>query len=116
MRITRIDTVRTDEFPNLVHVLVHTDEELTGLGETFFFADAVEAHTHDVIADYLLGEDPSQIERHAGALRGYVGSASSGATAGSSSPTPPAPSTTRAAGSSTLPTVRPHCSSATPGR
>ena len=79
MRITRIDTVRTDEFPNLVHVLVHTDEELTGLGETFFFADAVEAHVHDAVADYLLGEDPSQIERHAGALRGYVGSGSSGA-------------------------------------
>jgi L-alanine-DL-glutamate epimerase-like enolase superfamily enzyme len=79
MRISRIDTVRIDEFPNLVHVLVHTDEGLTGLGETFFFADAVEAHVHDVVADYLLGEDPSQIERHSVALRGYVGSASSGA-------------------------------------
>jgi galactonate dehydratase len=79
MRISRIDTVRTDEFPNLVHVLVHTTEGLTGLGETFFFADAVEAHVHDAVADYLLGEDPSQIERHSAALRGYVGSGSSGA-------------------------------------
>ncbi|MFL5864184.1 MAG: mandelate racemase/muconate lactonizing enzyme family protein [Solirubrobacteraceae bacterium] len=79
MRITRIDTVRTDEFPNLVHVLLHTREGLTGLGETFFFADAVEAHVHDAVADYLLGEDPTQIERHALALRGYVGAASSGA-------------------------------------
>jgi galactonate dehydratase len=79
MRITRIDTVRTDEFPNLVHVLVHTSEGLTGLGESFFFADAVEAHVHDAVADYLLGEDPAQIERHASALRGYVGAASSGA-------------------------------------
>ena len=52
---------------------------MTGLGETFFFADAVEAHVHDAVADYLLGEDPSQIERHATALRGYVGAASSGA-------------------------------------
>jgi L-alanine-DL-glutamate epimerase-like enolase superfamily enzyme len=79
MKVTRIDTVRTDEFPNLVHVLVHTSEGLTGLGETFFFADAVEAHVHDVVADYLLGEDPAQIERHASALRGYVGAAASGA-------------------------------------
>jgi L-alanine-DL-glutamate epimerase-like enolase superfamily enzyme len=79
MRISRIDTVRTDQFPNLVHVLVHTREGATGLGETFFFADAVEAHVHDVVADYMLGEDPTQIERHAAALRGYVGSASSGA-------------------------------------
>lgn len=79
MRITRIDTVRTEEFPNLVHVLLHTSEGLIGLGETFFFADAVEAHLHDGVADYLLGEDPAQIERHATALRGYVGAASSGA-------------------------------------
>ncbi len=79
MRITRIDTVRTDEFPNLVHVLLHTSEGLTGLGETFFFADAVEAHVHDAVADYLLGEDPAEIERHATRLRGYVGAGSSGA-------------------------------------
>src|SRR5437762_1398450 len=79
MRIARIDTVRTDEFPSLVHLLVHTDEGLTGLGETFFFADAVEAHVHDIVAAYLLGRDPTQIERHAAALRGYVGGAGSGA-------------------------------------
>jgi L-alanine-DL-glutamate epimerase-like enolase superfamily enzyme len=79
MRITRVDTVRTDEFPNLVHVLVHTSDGLTGLGETFFFADAVEAHVHGFVADYLLGEDARQIERHANALCGYVGAASSGA-------------------------------------
>jgi galactonate dehydratase len=79
MRVTRIDTVRLDEFPSLVHLLVHTDEGLVGLGETFFFADAVEAHVHDIVADYLLGRNPAQIERHAAALRGYVGAASSGA-------------------------------------
>ena len=79
MRVTRIDTIRTEEFSNLVHVLVHSDEGLTGLGETFFFADAVDAHIHDVVADYLLGEDPVPIERHAAALRGYVGAAASGA-------------------------------------
>jgi galactonate dehydratase len=79
VRITRIDTVRTDEFPSLVHLLLHTDEGLTGLGETFFFADAVEAHVHDIVADYLLGKDPTPIERHAAALRGYVGAAASGA-------------------------------------
>jgi L-alanine-DL-glutamate epimerase-like enolase superfamily enzyme len=79
VKVTRIDTVRTDEFPNLVHVLVHTDEGVTGLGETFFFADAVEAHIHDVVAEYLVGQDPGSIERHASALRGYVGAAASGA-------------------------------------
>jgi galactonate dehydratase len=79
MRITALETVRLDEFPSLVHVLLHTDEGVTGLGETFFFADAVEAHLHDVVAEYLLGQDPAAIERHALALRGYVGTAGSGA-------------------------------------
>ena len=78
MKITRIDTLRLDEFPSLVHVLVHTDEGLVGLGETFFFADAAEAHVHTV-ADYLLGEDPGLIEKHARTVRGYVGTAGSGA-------------------------------------
>src|SRR4029077_2476699 len=78
MKITRIDTLRLDEFPSVVHVLVHTDEGLVGLGETFFFADAVEAHVHTV-ADYLLGRDPGNVEAHARALRGYVGTAGSGA-------------------------------------
>ena len=62
MKITRIDTLRLDEFPSLVYVLVHTDEGLVGLGETFFFAAAVEAHVHTV-APYLLGKDPGAIER-----------------------------------------------------
>ncbi|MBV8941312.1 MAG: mandelate racemase/muconate lactonizing enzyme family protein [Solirubrobacterales bacterium] len=79
MRVTQIDTIRVGAFPNLVHTVVHTDQGLTGLGETFFFADAVEAHVHDVVAEYLLGADPAAIERHAAALRGYVGAASSGA-------------------------------------
>ena len=78
MKITRIETLRLDEFPSLLHLLVHTDEGLVGLGETFFFADAVEAHMH-AIADYLVGQDPSKIERHSRALRGYVGTAASGA-------------------------------------
>jgi galactonate dehydratase len=78
MKITRIDTLRLDEFPSVVYVLVHTDEGLVGLGETFFFADAVEAHLH-AVAGYLLGQDPGRIETHARALRGYVGTAASGA-------------------------------------
>ena len=88
MKVTRIDTGRTDELPNLGHVLVHTDEGVTGRGETFFFADTVEAHIHDVVAEYLVGQDPGSIERHASALRGYVGAAASGAASGASCPRP----------------------------
>ena len=79
MQITAIDTVRIAEFPSLVFVRVHTDDGLVGLGETFFHAEAVEAHVHSSVAPFLLGADPRQIERHATALRSYTGSSSSGA-------------------------------------
>jgi galactonate dehydratase len=78
MKVIRVETLRLDEFPTLVWLLVHTDEGLVGLGETCVSADAVEAYIHDVAAPYLLGSDPSQIERHGRVLRPYVGSAGSG--------------------------------------
>ncbi len=73
MRITTIETIRLEEFPNLLWVHVGTDEGLTGLGETFYGPGAAEAHIHDVIAPYLLGQDPLQIDRHQGHLLGYLG-------------------------------------------
>jgi galactonate dehydratase len=78
MQITAIDTVRIAEFPSLVFVQVHTADGIVGLGETFFHAEAVEAHVHSSVAPFLLGGDPRQIERHATALRSYAGSSSSG--------------------------------------
>ena len=78
MIVTKVETLRLDEFPNLLWVQVHTDEGLIGLGETFFGAQAVEAYIHETVAPYLLGKDPLQIDRHARALYGYVGYRSSG--------------------------------------
>ena len=79
MKIVRVDTLRLDEFPSLLYVLIHSDEGLVGLGETFFFADAAEAHVHAIAAGYLLGRDPALVEQHGRALRGYVGGAGAGA-------------------------------------
>jgi galactonate dehydratase len=53
-----VDTLRLGEFPNILFVLIYTDEGLVGLGETFFGARAVEAYVHETIAPYLLGQDP----------------------------------------------------------
>ena len=78
MKVTALETVRLDEFPNLIWVLVHTDEGLTGLGETFFGARAVEAYIHESAAQYLLGKDPLRIDRHSRDMVGYVGFRSSG--------------------------------------
>lgn len=79
MKITAIETLRSEEFPNLLWVLVHTDQGLTGLGETFYGARAAEAYIHEWAADRLLGQDPLQIDRHAKRLSGYLGFRSAGA-------------------------------------
>jgi galactonate dehydratase len=73
MKVTALETVRLDAFPNLVWTRVHTDEGLTGLGETFYGSDSAEAHIHQTIAPYLIGKDPRNIERHQAHLTGYVG-------------------------------------------
>ena len=68
MRITRIETLQTPTYPNLLWLQVHTDEGLVGLGETFFGADAAAGYIHQIAAPYLLGKDPREVARHVHAL------------------------------------------------
>ncbi len=79
MKITALETVRIAERPNLMWLCVHTDEGISGLGETFFGAATVEAHVHEYIAPRVLGRDPLEIDRLAADLVGYLGFRSSGA-------------------------------------
>jgi galactonate dehydratase len=79
MPITRLDTVRLAEFPNLLWVEVTTDDGVAGLGETFYGAEAVEAYVHETAAPALLGADPLALEAHAATLRTYVGDGGAGA-------------------------------------
>jgi L-alanine-DL-glutamate epimerase-like enolase superfamily enzyme len=78
MKITKVETLRLKEFGNLCWVLVHTDEGVTGLGETFSGPSAVEAYIHETAAPYLIGKDPLQIDKHWRELYGYLGFRSSG--------------------------------------
>jgi galactonate dehydratase len=78
MKITGLTTIRIAERPNLIWLEVQTDEGITGLGETFFGASAVEAHVHDYIAPRVIGRDPFQIDRLAADLIGYLGHRSTG--------------------------------------
>jgi L-alanine-DL-glutamate epimerase-like enolase superfamily enzyme len=73
VKVTAIETIRIEEFPNILWVLVHTDEGLTGLGETFYGPTAAEAHIQGIIAPYLIGKEPRNIEAHQAHLTGYVG-------------------------------------------
>ena len=56
MKITAIDTIRLEEFPNLLWVQVHTDEGLVGLGETFMGPASAEAYIHEQAAHRLIGQ------------------------------------------------------------
>jgi L-alanine-DL-glutamate epimerase-like enolase superfamily enzyme len=80
MRVTAIETIHLAAYPNITFVEVHTDQGITGLGETFRGPQAVAAHVHEAIAPYLLGKDPLAIEAHSHfMLNGYLGFNSSGA-------------------------------------
>ncbi|MBW8836267.1 MAG: mandelate racemase/muconate lactonizing enzyme family protein, partial [Burkholderia sp.] len=78
MKITRLETVRVGEFPNLLWLRVHTDEGLYGLGETFRAAAAVEAYLHEWVAPLVLGTDALAIDAISRRLYGYLGFNSTG--------------------------------------
>jgi len=80
MKVTAIETIRLPDRPNLLLAQVHSDEGLVGLGETSRGALAVEGQIHDLVAPYLLGKDPRQIQLHNRQLtNSYLGFASAGA-------------------------------------
>jgi L-alanine-DL-glutamate epimerase-like enolase superfamily enzyme len=62
MKIIGIKTFRLEEFANVLWVHVETDAGVTGLGETFYGAGAVEAHIHETLSGRLLGRNPLHIE------------------------------------------------------
>jgi galactonate dehydratase len=61
MRISAIETVLHDDYPHSIHVLLHTDEGLYGLGESFHRPEAIAAYVHTVIAPRLVGEPATNI-------------------------------------------------------
>ena len=64
MKITKIETVVLEDYPNITFVGVHTDEGLVGWGDTYYMADAVRGYIHGFAAPMLLGHDPLAIELH----------------------------------------------------
>lgn len=78
MKITTLETIRPDIQPNLLFVLLHTDEELVGLGEAFFGARAVEAYLHETVAPALFALPDPTPERAATHLASYLGYQGSG--------------------------------------
>jgi galactonate dehydratase len=79
MKITALETIRLAEFSNVLWVQVHTDAGISGLGETFFGARAVEAFIHESAAPRLIGSDPLAIEKLHRELIPYAGYSGTGA-------------------------------------
>ncbi|MBV8553788.1 MAG: mandelate racemase/muconate lactonizing enzyme family protein [Acidobacteriaceae bacterium] len=78
MKITELQTVRIAQFPQLLWLLMTTDEGLTGLGETFFDAGTVETYLHDAVAPRLIGRDALAMDAISRDLVTYVGFRSTG--------------------------------------
>jgi L-alanine-DL-glutamate epimerase-like enolase superfamily enzyme len=78
MKITRLETLRLGEFPNLVWLRLSTDQGVSGLGETSHAAQSVEAYLHEYVAPRVLGRDPLELESLTRSLAGYLGWRGSG--------------------------------------
>ena len=68
MKITRVETLQTPTYPNVLWLQLHTDEGLIGLGEAFYGPSAVAGYVHESAGPYLLGKDPREVARHVHAL------------------------------------------------
>ena len=64
MIISKIETIRIGQFPDLIFIQIHTDTGFIGLGETWYSASTVESAVHDHFGPLLIGRDPAEIERH----------------------------------------------------
>ncbi len=78
MKIKSLETIRIAEFGNLLWLRIHTDEGITGLGETFMHPGAVEAYLHEAVAPRLIGRDPLSIDAISRDLVDHLGFAATG--------------------------------------
>src|SRR4051794_21919543 len=62
VKITSIETLRTEEFSNVIWVRVHPDTGMIGPGEPFYGAAAAEAQTPDPLPAPLPARNPLHIE------------------------------------------------------
>ena len=77
--IVAVETLRPAIQPNLLFLLLRTDDGEVGLGEAFFGARTVEAYIHESAADVLLDTPEPTPENIARALNPYTGYQGAGA-------------------------------------
>lgn len=79
MKITALETLRIAEFPNLLWVILETEDGLRGTGESFFSTPATDAYLHETAAPLLIGQDARDREAIRRLLAPYVGYNGAGA-------------------------------------
>src|SRR5260221_729850 len=62
MKITAIESLQWAEYPRLMVVRVHTDQGITGIGETVDKIPGAKGALHGTVAPLALGQDPRDIE------------------------------------------------------
>jgi len=73
MKVTGVETIRTDQRSTVLWARVSTGDGLVGLGEAWFNAAMVEADIRDRIAPLLLGRDTRRIADINRLMTPYVG-------------------------------------------
>ncbi len=72
VKITKVETIRCDEFFHVLWVRVHTDNGLIGLGETWYLPRAVSSVIHEIFGPMLIGRDPMDREGLWSKMFGHV--------------------------------------------
>ena len=78
MKISKVRTYSHDDFPNVFHVEIETNNGVIGLGESYYFASSLAHFTREFAAHQILGKDPLQREEISKSLTTYVGYNGSG--------------------------------------
>ena len=78
MKIESVKTHVHDDFPNIVHVEIESDEGITGLGESYYFGSTVAHFIQTFAAPAIIGKDPLDRDEISNILTTYVGYNSSG--------------------------------------
>jgi L-alanine-DL-glutamate epimerase-like enolase superfamily enzyme len=76
VKIIQFETLRPACQPNVLLLQLHTDEGMSGLGESFYSAAAVEAYLHETVAPVVLAMTdpaPEAVARKLSPYTGYQG-------------------------------------------
>ena len=78
MNIQKIVTSVHPDFPNIMHVQIHTSTGIVGTGETYYFGSTVAHFIHDYVAPAIIGKSALDVDNINRLLTTYVGYNGSG--------------------------------------